>query len=273
MIKTLPLLLFIAALNFSCNSVNRSLAQDINQNYSFFIDSTKSAACNICLVEDLKIEAQGNLLMKKASGEIYEVEQLIFDSLVQQQTKIMEVFETEWGSDLTVSELEEHSKNQCLASYSFPSLKEAETTELLINFDTYYWSLEIPKPYYSKFNIEDFDKDESGKYVYICKGNKTLMTRAELEQQFNKVISSYTSLNNYKDSMANKYYMDYTGKVFSEIDKAEQLMFLEHKNRTLFGIYKLDFEQFVKKKDAILGDDLKLQTLKKRYLDIIELKE
>ncbi|WP_027418333.1 hypothetical protein [Crocinitomix catalasitica] len=264
--KTLQLLLLISAVNFS-------LAQEINHNYSFLIDASKSAACNICLVEDMKSEAQYNLLVKRASGESYKLEQLIFDSLVKQKSEIEEVYKTELGADSVLFNVEKYAKIQCLANYSFPSLKESEMTALLVKFDAYYWPLEIPQPYYSKFDIEDSEKDESGKYVYLYRGHKTLMTKDELENQYNKVDTSYNSLNNYKNAMADKFYMDYTGKVFSEIDRTEQLMFLEYKNRTLFGLYKMDFEQFDKQKEAIKRDDVQLQLLKKRYLDIIELKE
>lgn len=273
MIKKLKLLFIITLLNFSCNSVNSSMAQDINNNDTFFVDSSKSAACNICLVEDMRKEAQGNLLIIKATGENHEAEKIIYDSLVSRKAKIIEVFKSELGDEATQIDIEKYATDQCIANYSFPTLKEFETAELLIKFDSYYWSLEIPIPYYSKFNIDDFDKDESGKYIYLFKGNKILMSKAELENQFNKVYESYNNLITYKNSMVDYYYNEYTGKLFSKIDRTEQLMFLEHKNKTIFGLYKMDLELFVKKKEAIKKEDLKLQILKEKYLDIIELKE
>jgi hypothetical protein len=272
MIKTFPLLLFITALNFSCNSVNSSLAQDINQDYSFLIDSTKSVACNICLVEDMRKEAHGEFLMIKATGAEYEKEKSIFDSLVTLKTKILEVYKKELGPDSPLNDIEKYAVEQCLGEFSFPVLSEAETTELFLKFDSYYWSLQIPIPYPSKFSIDDFEEAENGKYIYLFKGNKFLMSETELENQFKKVYVSYDNLISYKNSMVDYYYNEYTGKLFSQRDRTEQLMFLEHKNRTLNGLYKMQLEEVVKKKKEIQESDLKLQALKQKYLNIIELK-
>jgi hypothetical protein len=269
----LTLLLFSTLLNFSCISSNNKLGQETKTDATIIVDSTKNTACNICLIEDLRLKALEGLLKKKSYGENHESEQAYFDSLVLKKKQILEIFKTELGQKNEILELEKHANEQCLNSYSFPNLKESETTELLLKFDAYYWSLEIPTPYYSKFDINHYDKDKSGKYIYICKGNKTLMTEKQLEVQFNKVISSYDNLIHYKDSIANQYYKNYTGKIFSEIDRTEQLMFLEHKWKVLFGLYEMNLEQFVKQKETIRNDDIKLQVLKKKYLRVIELKE
>jgi hypothetical protein len=156
----------------------------------FFIDSTKSTACNICLAQDLCLEAQKALFVQEAAGENYEQEQLTYDSLVDVKAKIIATYKLELGKDSTTVKLEKWATTECLKNYSFQKRTEKGSKQVLVNFDAYYRRIHAPIPQKTIFDLDDFVQEDNGKYIYRVQGKTNLLSAQELELQFNQVIEA-----------------------------------------------------------------------------------
>jgi hypothetical protein len=266
------LLFFISflLLNISCVSINTIKAQEANNHY-FFIDSTKSTACNICLIDDLLLDADYKLLIKKISGDDFKVEEMKVDTLNSKREKLIKLFEKEDNPKHYSIEIQ--AKNQCLENYSFYSNEELERFKLLVHFNAYLESLDVPIPSDTIFNTLNYKKDKSGKYIIYDRGQKFLKTEQDLEKFFKNFINSYNRLSNYQKSRIDYYCQQYTGKSYSQMDKTEQLMFKLHAENELFNSPLNNIEREDIDKENILKSDLKLQKLKNEYVESSKIKE
>lgn len=259
--KFLFLFFSTSLVNLSFTSLNTCSAQN------HLINSKKSTACNICLIEDLIDNLEYQLIVMGVQGVNSEVEKHKFDSLVLQKVEILEAYKKQLGAEYQSLDLEYEALKECMSNYSFVKVKKSKRLELLLSFDAYYRNLDIPTPNDKVMSLKDFEKEENGKYKYYVRGQKFNLSLKELESQIENMNRSLVELNDYRKTKTDYFCQLYSGENFSQMDKTQQLMFIRHLQESLIVTYNLEFSEREKKIEDIRNEDIKLQKLKNNYLE------
>lgn len=273
--KQFPTLITVFLIVFSAIIFNIGFSQR-SQNAKFIIDTTKSIACNISLNDYYRKNLEVEIITLKVNQKNSQKTEENLALLNAQLLKMIEVYSKEKGSEFDESTLIYEARDRCLSEYSFsyvehPDLNfEDERTELLLYFNAYLTSIDIPKLNDTIFNIEDFEKDENGLYILKFKGEKFQMSHDDLEAHMKTMIKNYLNLIHFKNDRIDYFSRQYSGKSFSKMDLTEQLMFKFYAQREIYRklINNVDL---IRRQEEIINNDSELQSLILKYEESTEI--